>query len=161
WLHDWWYDSGFTEATGNAQQDNFGRGGVAGDPMQISAQAGANRGLRNNADMGTPADGARPRMRMFLWTARLTTSATTAAGTFNSSSAFNAGPHKFDITGDVVAVTDTSAPTDDGCQAYATPVTGKIVVATFSGVCGSLMTVNNAKAAGAVGIVLIDPANDA
>src|SRR5262249_4412090 len=33
WLHDWWYDSGFTEATGNAQVDNFGRGGVANDPM--------------------------------------------------------------------------------------------------------------------------------
>src|SRR5262249_52566703 len=35
WLHDWWYDSGFTEATANAQLDNLGRGGVAGDPLLI------------------------------------------------------------------------------------------------------------------------------
>jgi hypothetical protein len=26
WFHDWYYDSGFNEAAGNAQMDNFGRG---------------------------------------------------------------------------------------------------------------------------------------
>ena len=41
WLHDWWYDSGFNEAAGNAQKDNFGRGGVAGDPLHAEAQNGA------------------------------------------------------------------------------------------------------------------------
>jgi hypothetical protein len=74
WLHDWWYDSGFTEATHNAQRENFGRGGVANDPMLVLAQAGANIGNRNNANMATPADGARPRMRMYLWSAPTTTS---------------------------------------------------------------------------------------
>src|ERR1043166_2374298 len=40
WMHDWWYDSGFTEATRDGQSDNFGRGGVANDPLLIAAQAG-------------------------------------------------------------------------------------------------------------------------
>ncbi len=30
-LHDWFYDSGFDEAAGNAQLRNYGRGGVEGD----------------------------------------------------------------------------------------------------------------------------------
>lgn len=35
WLHDFLYRAGFDEAAGNAQQDNFGRGGIDGDPMII------------------------------------------------------------------------------------------------------------------------------
>lgn len=31
WLHDYWYDSGFTEKAGNAQLNNYGRGGLAND----------------------------------------------------------------------------------------------------------------------------------
>jgi hypothetical protein len=30
WLHDAFYDAGFNEAAGNAQQDDFGRGGLGG-----------------------------------------------------------------------------------------------------------------------------------
>ncbi len=33
WLHDRWYEAGFDEASGNAQKDNFGRGGIGGDPI--------------------------------------------------------------------------------------------------------------------------------
>jgi hypothetical protein len=33
WLHDWYYDLGFTETAGNMQRDNYGRGGVGGDPL--------------------------------------------------------------------------------------------------------------------------------
>ncbi|HET7504904.1 MAG TPA: M36 family metallopeptidase [Kofleriaceae bacterium] len=161
WMHDWFYDSGFTEANGNAQLDNYGRGGVAGDPLLITSQAGALTGLRNNADMSTPLDGARPRMRMFLWTAGTQTNLTTPLGTPHSE-AFAAGPRNFDLTGDLVAVTDATAPTDDGCQPItnAAAVAGKIALVTFSGVCGSAATVNNVKAAGAIGVVLADGALD-
>jgi hypothetical protein len=38
WLHDFWYDSGFDEAAGNAQADNFGRGGIGGDPLHAEGQ---------------------------------------------------------------------------------------------------------------------------
>jgi hypothetical protein len=158
WMHDWWYDSGFTEATGNAQLDNYGRGGVAGDPLLITSQAGANTGLRNNADMSTPGDGARPRMRMFLWTSGTNTALSAPSGVIRSESFAN-GPRNFDLTGQLVTVTDAVAPANDGCQPY-TGVTGKIVLVTFSGACGSAVTVNNAKAAGAVGIILADGALD-
>src|SRR5262249_51460502 len=33
WLHDYWYDSGFDEAAGNAQASNYGRGGAEHDAM--------------------------------------------------------------------------------------------------------------------------------
>ena len=62
WLHDRWYDAGFDEAAGNAQADNFGRGGVGGDP--ILAEGNDFSGT-DNANMSTPADGASPRMQMF------------------------------------------------------------------------------------------------
>jgi hypothetical protein len=159
WMHDWYYDSGFTERTGNAQLDNLGRGGVAGDPLLITSQAGANTGLRNNADMSTPADGARPRMRMFLWTPGLSTNLLAPTGTPRSEP-FNVGPRTFDLTGTLVEVVDGTAPTNDACQPITNSVAGKIVLVTFSGVCGSAVTVNNAKAAGAIGILLADPASD-
>jgi hypothetical protein len=155
WMHDWWYDSGFTEATANAQADNYGRGGVGGDPLFIEAQAGANTGLRNNANMSTPLDGARPLMRMYLWTAGTRVALAGPAGAIRSES-FSAGPRVFDLTADVVLGTDATAPTNDGCQPITSAVAGKIVLLSFSGVCGSLATVNSAKAAGAIGIILAD-----
>ncbi len=155
WMHNWFYDSGFTEATGNAQADNFGRGGIAGDSMIVAAQAGANVGSRNNATMSTPADGLRPRMRMFLWTAGTLTSLDTPAGTVQSEP-FAAGPRDFELTGEVVAATDATDPTTDACQPVTSDIAGKIALVTFSGVCGSAATVNSVAAAGAVGIILSD-----
>lgn len=37
WLHDFFYDLGYDEASGNAQADNYGRGGLAGDPLLVHA----------------------------------------------------------------------------------------------------------------------------
>ena len=159
WLHDWWYDSGFTEATHNAQRDNFGRGGVANDPMLVLAQAGANIGNRNNANMGTPADGGRPRMRMYLWSAPTTTSLDGPSGPL-ASEAIGSGPRNFDLQGDLAIPTDTTAPFDDACQRITSNVTGKIVLTTFSGVCNSANVVANAKAAGAAGVMIEDQAGD-
>lgn len=62
WLHDRWYEAGFDEASGNAQKDNFGRGGMDGDP--ILAEGNDKSGF-DNANMATPPDGASPRMQMF------------------------------------------------------------------------------------------------
>lgn len=39
WLHDYFYDLGFNELASNMQVDNYGRGGVGGDPMHIMAGA--------------------------------------------------------------------------------------------------------------------------
>jgi hypothetical protein len=62
WLHDRWYEAGFDEASGNAQKENFGRGGIGGDP--ILAEGNDFSGT-DNANMFTPADGDSPTMQMF------------------------------------------------------------------------------------------------
>ena len=62
WLHDRWYEAGFDEASGNAQKDNFGLGGIGGDP--ILAEGNDFSGT-DNANMETPADGSSPRMQMY------------------------------------------------------------------------------------------------
>lgn len=76
-MHDWLYSYGFDEASGNFQEDNFGRGGAGGDSVLAEAQDGWNFGCtnnvgdpvrcRNNANFGTPADGGNPRMQMYMW----------------------------------------------------------------------------------------------
>ena len=65
WLHDKWYEAGFDEASGNAQKNNFGRGGLDGDPILAE---GSDLSGTDNANMSTPADGASPRMQMFTFT---------------------------------------------------------------------------------------------
>ncbi len=64
-LHDSWYDSGFDEVAGNAQNDNYGRGGLDGD--RILAEAQDFSGI-DNANMFTPADGEQPIMQMYVFT---------------------------------------------------------------------------------------------
>ena len=159
WMHDWWYDSGFTEAAGNAQLDNYGRGGVGGDPLLVTAQAGANTGLRNHADMTTPGDGARPLMRMFLWTSGTVTGLTTPSGAVRSES-FSNGPHTFDLVGELAIPTDPTAPTDDGCGPITNSLAGKIALVTYQARCNSATIVNNVKAAGAIGAIIVDGSLD-
>ena len=62
WLHDRWYEAGFDEASGNAQSDNFGLGGLDGDPILAE---GNDFSGNDNANMSTPADGSSPRMQMY------------------------------------------------------------------------------------------------
>jgi uncharacterized repeat protein (TIGR01451 family) len=64
WMHDKLYELGFTEAAGNFQVDNFGRGGAGGDPVMADAQDGSGT---DNANFATPPDGESPRMQMFLF----------------------------------------------------------------------------------------------
>ena len=70
WMHDALYQLGFTEAAGNFQADNFGRGGLGNDAVQADAQdgLGLNDGRHaNNANMSTPPDGCAPRMQMYVF----------------------------------------------------------------------------------------------
>ncbi len=63
-MHDVWYEYGFDEASGNFQQNNYGNGGAGADYVLADGQDGSGT---NNANFGTPPDGTRPRMQMFLW----------------------------------------------------------------------------------------------
>jgi subtilisin-like proprotein convertase family protein len=62
--HDRLYALGFTEAARNFQNDNFGRGGVGRDSVRAEAQDSSGT---NNANFSTPADGAPPRMQMYVF----------------------------------------------------------------------------------------------
>lgn len=61
--HDFFYDLGFDEAAGNFQVDNFGRGGLGGDPLRANARAAG----RNNANYVHATEGHSPTINMFLW----------------------------------------------------------------------------------------------
>lgn len=64
-IHGIWYRYGFDEASGNFQSNNFGLGGAGGDSVIADAQDNRDGGSLCNANMGTPGDGASPRMQMF------------------------------------------------------------------------------------------------
>jgi len=65
WMHDKLYELGFTEAAGNFQSNNFGRGGLGNDAVQADAQDG---GGTDNANFSTPPDGSPGRMQMYVFT---------------------------------------------------------------------------------------------
>lgn len=156
WLHDFWYDVGFNEAAGNGQTDNYGRGGVGGDPIVAQAQ---DWGGRNNANMRTPADGASPSMQMYLFDGLTTLGVnvtTPALGSFDVGTA-SFGPTNFTATGDIVA----TAPLD-ACTALtnAAAVAGKIALIN-RGTCGFQIKANMAEAAGATGVIIANVSTSA
>lgn len=165
-IHDVLYQYGFNELFGNFQTDNLGRGGAAGaDYVQAEAQDAS--GL-NNANFGTPADGARPRMQMYLWSgAPLFTAnspASVAGQYFCVENAFTLANNKLAVTGpktgEVVWYNDNGTPsgTHNGCNG-STPgsLTGKIAM-IFRGVCagGFVEKVKNAQNAGAIAVIMIN-----
>jgi MYXO-CTERM domain-containing protein len=156
WLHDWFYDSGFDEAAGNAQDDNFGRGGEEGDSMKAEAQDG---GGFNNANMSTPADGARPRMQMYMWggkTTRTLDIQPVALTPSNAGAAF--GPQSYDVTAPLLLVEDGNNVGTDACQAPTNNVTGAIVLVD-RGQCSFALKAANVEAAGGLGVVVANNQN--
>jgi hypothetical protein len=160
-LHDWYYDAGFDEVSGNGQTGNYGRGGIAGDELLAEVQDSSGT---NNANMSTPVDGGSPRMQVYRWTSGVTlakvAAPATIAGTKPSGSAAF-GAQTFDFTNVVVLALDeanaTGPTTTDGCTPYTNPaaVAGKIA-AVDRGVCTFLVKAKNAQAAGATGVVVIN-----
>lgn len=153
WLHDWWYDSGFNEAAGNAQLNNFGRGGVAGDALQAQAQDGAPQS-RNNANMSAGADGESPVMQMYVWDG--ISSVSLVVQPLNKTlptGVAEFGPQNFNISGTVILGQDGTAPINDGCQNLTNNVAGKIVLVD-RGNCSFQQKAQRAQAAGAIGVLL-------
>lgn len=154
WLHDWWYDSGFDEAAGNAQMNNFDRGGEGGDPLLAEAQDSSFEGKRNNAVMSTPVDGESPRMEMYLWTAPgeawidvqpLGQKIAAGAAWF--------GPKNFDFAGAMVVVDDGQGETSDGCEPPMNDVVARVALVDRGG-CSFEAKVANAESAGAIGVIV-------
>jgi extracellular elastinolytic metalloproteinase len=161
-LHDVTYHYGFDEASGNFQQNNYGNGGIAGDPVQADAIDGSGR---NNANFATPTDGLDPRMQMFKYAAPVEVVVTSPAGIAGSyaSQAASFGPLN-DLTGltdtlvyvnDGVAGVGTPPGTvNDGCEAF-TGVTGQIAVMD-RGFCDFSVKALNAQNAGAVAVIVVN-----
>lgn len=159
YLHDDFYDSGFNEISGNAQNDNFGRGGLGNDRMRAEAQDYSGR---NNANMNTPADGAQPRMQMYIFDAPAlgtlnVLSPSSIAGTREVGVATGFGPQSFDVTGTIAIAADGTAPATDACTALVNgaEITGKIAFID-RGSCDFTLKVRNAQNAGAIGVIIAD-----
>ncbi|RMH38742.1 MAG: peptidase [Deltaproteobacteria bacterium] len=163
WLHDWYYDSGFDEASGVAQADNYGRGGIDGDPLLAEAQDTNGRTL-DNANMSAFADGSSPRMQMYLWSGKRTdvgetrfeiTEPESIAGTYRvSASAF--GPtEETSATGPLVLIDDGSANPTRACEAIDGDLSGAIAVAD-RGDCTFVTKARNAQQAGAAALIIVN-----
>ncbi len=158
-MHDVLYQYGFDEAGGNFQQNNYGNGGAAGDPVQADALDGSST---NNANFGTPPDGIDPRMQMFRWLYPFPNLMTINAAPFSSfggglgpyiMSGANFGPAFTGETGDIVFADDSTAPdVNDGCQPFAVPA-GSIALIR-RGNCSFVTKVRNAQNGGAVAAVI-------
>ncbi|WP_437629547.1 M36 family metallopeptidase [Sorangium sp. So ce854] len=154
WLHDWYYDSGFNEAAGNAQEDNFGRGGLDGDPFLAEAQDDAPGGSRDNANMDATYDGASPRMQMYLWSGpeQRSLSVTPQNASYASNTAMF-GPQHYEVTGELALGEDDAEPRSDACAPLTSDVAGKIALVDRGG-CTFAQKAQNAQAAGAVGVLI-------
>jgi hypothetical protein len=146
-LHDWWYDNGFDEVSGNAQSSNLGRGGVEGDPLLAEGQDFSGR---NNANMSTPADGFSPRMQMYLFDGQVEQwMDVPSIATMNILGA-SFGPENFDLTGTIAAGEPLTACTAITNSAL---VLGKIALLD-RGDCAFADKVANAETAGAIGVII-------
>ncbi len=154
WLHDYWYDSGFDEASGNAQFDNYGRGGDGFDPLRCEAQDSVDDGAANNANMATPADGASPRMQIYLWSGPETRSLTVdVIAQPLTSNVAGFGPSSFDVTSTILLADDGVSTTTDACEPVVNDLTGQIALID-RGNCTFESKVLAAEAAGAVGVLI-------
>ena len=166
WLHDWYYDSGFNEAAGNAQKDNFDRGGVGDDPLLAEAQD--RKGLStNNANMSTPGDGLSPRMQMYLWNGNITeigetkltiTAPETVAGDYEARASAFGIDDLLSASGAFVLAQDGGGEAGvpgDGCEELVTELTGKVALID-RGSCSFVQKAQNAEAAGAIAAIIMN-----
>lgn len=159
-MHDVYYQYGFDEESGNFQENNYGRGGIAGDYVNAQAQDGS--GL-NNANFGTPPDGSNPRMQMYIWepdgTPRMfyIDAPSNLAGRYGSGSAgFGPGTPSTPLSGELVFAYDSVGNDPfDGCTQILSDVTGKIAFVRRGG-CSFTDKVENCEAAGAIAVIVMN-----
>ena len=159
YLHDWFYLAGFDEKAGNAQDKNYGRGGKEGDSLKAQAQDYSGT---DNANMYTPSDGSRPRMRMYVFHGiNFGQVEVTAPASLQRAYVFVPalfGPQTFDLTGLVVAATGSSGT--DACTPITnvSAITGKIALID-RGTCEFAAKTKAAQDAGAIGVLIANNAD--
>lgn len=162
-MHDFAYQYGFTEAAGNFQLDNYGKGGIGGDYVIGMSQFGNGQGdYKNNADFATPSDGNNGQMRMFLWDAASdkfhVLSPALIAGSYEvGDPQFGSAITAEKIEAEVVLALDKVGGTSYFCgdAKNADQMAGKIV-AIDRGECDFSAKVYNAQKAGAVAAIIMN-----
>lgn len=161
-LHDWYYDAGYDEKSGNHQTENFGRGGQPRDPLKAEAQDYSGR---NNANATVPSDGASPRLQMFVFSGpsfaelKVVTPAALAGSKAVGLAGF--GRDAFDQSGAVVlASDDQGVDSADACEGLTNSVAGKIVL-VHRGLCSFVQKAQNVQAAGGIGVIVANVAASA
>ncbi|MEM7282818.1 MAG: M36 family metallopeptidase, partial [Pseudomonadota bacterium] len=160
YLHDWFYDAGFNEVSGNTQFSNFGRGGLGNDAIRVEVQ---DYNVSNNANASVPQDGSAPRIQMGLFANDSildVNSPAAVAGSYVTGSA-TFGPQTFDVTGNLVLVNDGQVVGEDGAttDACETPfvnaaqVSGNVAFID-RGECFFADKAANAQAAGAIAVLI-------
>jgi hypothetical protein len=160
-IHDRLYRAGFNEAAGNFQESNGGLGGLGSDSVNAEAQDG---GSTDNANFSTPRDGQNPRMQMYLWSSPAPDHQVVVNTPINATyparrAEFSPVITPTGFTDDVVlAVDGGGASTSDGCEAISN-VSGRIALVD-RGTCTFLVKAQNAQAAGATGLIVVNNQGD-
>lgn len=163
-IHDTLYSSGFDEAAGNFQEDNFGNGARGSDSVNAEAQDGSGT---DNANFATPRDGRPPRMQMFLWSGKgdhQVVVDSTATVYPAQGAAFGPALDPTGVPGSIVLADDGNAPLPggtitDACEAIINDVSNSIALVD-RGTCAFTVKVKNAQLAGAVGVIVANNAGD-
>ena len=160
--HDILYHYGFDEAAGNFQENNYGNGGLGGDPVQADAQDGSGT---DNANFATPPDGFDGRMQMFRWLAPPNVAVNSPggiAGDYNAGgAAFGAALDTTGITGDLAYVDDGGgADIRDACEAMPANSLDGLIALIDRGNCEFGLKVLNAENAGAIAAIVVNNDGD-
>jgi uncharacterized repeat protein (TIGR01451 family) len=163
-LHDVSYQFGFTEVSGNFQNNTYQKGGAGMDRVNARAQFGAEGAQNlNNADFSTPPDGGNGTMRMFVWDRSASgllkylfvDSPSEVSGEYATSlAAF--GPTidaSNPVSGEVVIVDSGGSFPSQGCSPPNNDLTGKIALID-RGNCEFGRKVVNAQNAGAIAVII-------
>jgi len=156
-VHDALYAHGFTEASGNFQEDNFGSGGKASDSVNAEAQDGSGT---DNANFATPPDGQNPTMQMYLWTPPGGTDQVIVGSSSYTAVAAAFGPalDTTGVTGALSEVDDGVAPVTDACTSLPGKSLADKIAIVDRGTCTFVTKVKNAQAAGAIGVIVVNNA---
>ncbi len=135
-IHDISYRHGFDAASGNFQQNNYGQGGLSGDPIDARAQSGLEVGEINNANYVHSTEGFSPTVNMYIWSNEdnglVTVNApSNLAGTYSTGGGDFGGQITSTPLTATVAVVEDNTPNplySDGCETIQNDLTGKIAI---------------------------------
>ncbi|MEE9374215.1 MAG: M36 family metallopeptidase [Saprospiraceae bacterium] len=162
-MHDWSYNLGFDEASGNFQKSNYGKGGSnarSNDEIELHTLDGLETGSLDNANFSVTSDGNNGRMQMFVFQARskdliIENPESISGAYFTGSATFGPGRVNEDFVGNLVLMDDGSEDVTDGCESVINTdeINGNIALIR-RGTCFFSSKMYNAQMAGAKAVLV-------